>query len=200
MSRVFTLLAVLVLVVACDNTGSEQGGDSAQDTGSPEGIPLETSRGEPMIPDEEYSEFEKLANAYIRPYFDEEGTVTELAVAPGDQFNIWLFAEFNTTHPMSAMEFMLIVPDGVTIFATQNTKKVRLTMGAWDTDVSIAFHCMNGPKHWIVKYLCQAEENFAGGTVRTAKGQVQGYLGFTMCDASKTMIRAKPAQVTLRKK
>jgi len=200
MSRIFALLAVLVLIVACDNKGSNDAGESAQGTGTPGGIPLETPAGEPMIPDEEFSEFEKLANAVIRPYFDEKGTVTELAVAPGEQFDLWVFAEFKTTHPMSAAEYKLIVPEGVTIVGSSNTENVRITMGKWHTDFSIAFSCMEGPKHWLVKYICIAEDNFAGGPVRITKGHVQDYLGFTMCDAAKTMIRAKPDNAVLRKK
>ena len=54
-------------------------------------------RGEPksMIPGEELSEMEQLANAKLKPYFDANASQTEKAVSPGDRFDVYMFAEYD---------------------------------------------------------------------------------------------------------
>ena len=183
-----------------DGDDNDNGQDVAKDDAeaSP-GLSPQTPTGEPitMIPDEEFSEFEKLAGASLRPYFDEAATQTEISVSPGDYFDMWVIAEFEKTHPMSACEYKLDIPEGIDILGTTHSDSIVITMGKADRDFMAAFRCAHGPKMWVVKYQCKVGDDFKGGKVMTTKGQDLNFLGFTMCDAAKTMIRARPGEATI---
>jgi len=160
------------------------------------------TRGEPrqIIPDEEFSEFEKLANAFIRPYFDDQATQSEKTIKPGENFDVYVFAEFSEQYPVSAAEYKLSVPEGITVLFSVECDSTILSLGKYDNDFMIVFKCTAGPKMWIAKYACKADEGFRGGTFETHKGEGLNYLGFTMCDEQKTMLKAKPGKAVLKKK
>jgi hypothetical protein len=189
----------LSLLAGCEK-GAKEGSESA---GTTDEVKTEVAESEPItqIPDtDELSEFEKLAKAYIRPYFDEAGSVTEKTVSPGDYFDIWIVAEFSRDYPVNAAEFRLIMPEGVSLMGHTQNDSILVYMGKPEHDVMMAFHCSNGPKMWMVKYNCKASEDFNGGTVQVAQGSDLNYLGFTMCDADHTMIRATAGQAAIRRR
>jgi hypothetical protein len=191
MKRIVVLLLVLGLTASCGGNGEETAGDETA---------AQTEEPVARIPDGEFSEFEKLANAFIKPYFDENATQSKKTVKPGDMFDIYVVAEFSEQYSMSAAEYKLVIPDGITVMGSTNCDSTILNLGKFDTDFSIVFHCIPGPGMWLVKYQCLVEEDFDGGVVETQKGENQGFLGFTMCDVQKTLIKAKPGQAVLSTK
>lgn len=204
MRRFLLLVVVLVLAAACGKKGGEEqakqtGTEPVAKTTGPGGEPL---RGEPksMIREDEFSEFETIANARIQPYFDAEGTRTELSVSPGERFTLYVFGEYNELYPMSAAEYRLMLPADVTVLSSRNTDSTIVTLGNWDQDFMIAFRCMPGPKALIAAYECMAGESFTGGGVETVKGSDLNFIGFTMCDEERTLIRAKGGKAELGKK
>ncbi|UCH85242.1 MAG: hypothetical protein JSW50_06010 [Candidatus Latescibacterota bacterium] len=200
MKKLLILCLALFVVVSCGKKEDDKADSDATDHAhvSPEGTPP----GEPMamIPGEEFSEMERLADAKLNPYFDENASKTELAVAPGERFDLYVFAEYNKNYPMSAAEYRVILPEGVSILASTNCDSTILQFGNPEGDFMIAFHCSYGPKMWLVKYDCSADESFTGGKIRIGEGMALRYLGFAMCDESKTLIRAKPGEAVLRAK
>ena len=183
------MLLVLGLTASCGGAGDETAGD--------ENATQTDEQAVQMIPDEEFSEFEKLANAFIKPYFDENGTQSEKTVKPGDRFDIYVMAEFSTQYSMSAAEYKLNIPEGITVMGSTNSDSTILNLGKYDRDFSIVFRCVSGPWMWLVKYQCFVEDGFKGGVVETEKGADLNFLGFTMCDVQKTMIKAKPGKAVL---
>lgn len=171
-----------------------------KDEKSAEGTSQGTAGSQPvqMIPDEEFTEFERLAQAYIKPYFDAAGTQTEAIVKRGDQFELYIFGEHSTMYPMSAAEYKLVVPSGVTVLSQANCDSTILTLGKHDDDFMIAYRCAPGPKMWLVRYTCLASDSARGGTFDVQKGHTQNYLGFAMCDEQRTLIKAKPGQAVLK--
>jgi len=151
-----------------------------------------------MIPDEEFTEFEKLGQAFIRPYFDANATLTERTVKAGEPFELYVVAEYNPLYPMSAAEYCLVLPEGVAVMGSANSDSTILTLGKHDDDFMIAFRCSSGPKLWLVKYTCLAAAGTSGGTVSIERGRDQNYLGFTMCDEQRTMIKAKPGTAQIK--
>ena len=199
MRQVVFVLLIVSLFAACTEK-SEEGNETA--TQGQQGLATEDAEGGPieMIPDEGLSEFEKLAKGYLRPYFDEAGTVTEKALSDGDQFDIYLFAEFDKGFPMSAAEYKLVLPPGVAVMGETKSDSVILTMGNYHDDFLLAFRCSHGPRLWLMKYQCIATDTFEGGTIRTTKGDNLNFLGFTMCDATKTLIGCLGGSAVLSKK
>jgi hypothetical protein len=195
MNRILVLLMVLTMLSAC----SKSGDDGTDTAGEHEG---HSHAEEPvaMIPDEEFSEYEKIANAQISPFFDVEANVAEKAVAPGEQFDFYVFGQYNELYPMSAAEYKVKVPEGITVMSTAESDSTILSLGKWDNDFMIAFHCAPGPRFMIVKYTCEVDESFSGGVVETTKGADRNFIGFTMCDATRTPVRARGGQARLTRK
>ncbi|MEJ2719644.1 MAG: hypothetical protein P8181_00705 [bacterium] len=197
MKKFIVLCLALFVVLSCSKEQEDKTTKLAQEMHEESAV---VPRGEPksMIPGEELSEMEQLANAYLKPYFDAKATQTEKVVGPGDRFDLFVVAEFNENYPMSAAEYRVELPEGVSILSSTNCDSTILQFGNPEGDFMIAFHCSYGPKMWLVKYECNVDENFTGGTISTAEGMAMHYLGFTMCDVAKTLIRAKPGEAVLR--
>lgn len=151
-----------------------------------------------QIPDEGLTQFEKLADGYIRPCFDEAAQQTEKTIKPGDVFDVYVVAEFSTQYPMSTANYRLVLPEGVSVSAAANCDSTILTVGKFDDDFVIAFTCSTGPKMWLVKYICKSDPTFRGGTIEVQEGSTNKYLGFTMCDEEKTLVKAKPGKAVVK--
>ena len=197
MKKFLILCLALFVIGACSDKeeATTEGSDAGtQPAAGPPGEP------KPMIPSDEFSELEQLANAHLKPYFDANATQTELAVAPGDRFDLYIVAEYDKNYPMSAAEFRVVLPQGVSILSSTNCDSTIIQFGNPVGDFMMAFRCSYGPKMWLVKHECGVDESFAGGPIKTDEGMAMHFLGFTLCDEGKTLIRAKPGEATLRLK
>ncbi len=196
MVRMITALLVASVLFSCS-------GDKKKEGTAEEKVATGTagqSKPVQMVPDEELSEFDKLLDAHIRPYFDAEATVTEKAVAPGETFDIYVFGEYSENYPMSAAEFMLSVPEAIEVLYETKSDSTVLTVGSYKKDYMMTFNCAKGPKFMMMKYSCRANDAFSGGAVETGEGMVHHFLGFTLCDETRTMVKARPGRATLSMK
>jgi hypothetical protein len=150
------------------------------------------------IPQTEFSEFDKLAGGYIRPYFDAACTVTEKTVKPGDPLEFYVAGEYSREFSMCAAEYRVVLPQGLTVLTSVNCDSTILTLGQHDQDLSITFHCTPGPKMWLVRYNCATDPAFRGGEIRTEKGARMNFLGFSVCDGDFTLVNAKPGKATVK--
>jgi hypothetical protein len=192
MVRIIAVLLVVSVLVSCSKEKKE--------AAPAEKVAKETpAQSEPiqMIPDEEFTEFDKLLSAQIVPYFDAEGTVTEKAVAPGETFDIYVFGKCIETYSMSAAEYMLSLPEGIEVMSEAKSDSTVLTVGSYKKDYMMTFKCCSGPKFMMMKYICQANDSFSGGAVETGKGLIHHFLGFTLCDETRTMVKGTPGQAKL---
>ncbi len=190
MKRFFVLSTVLWLVVSCGGKEEEP-----KQTGT-----QTARRGEPVqaIPETELTEFEKLANPFLRPYFDGAGTQTEKTVKPGETFDLYVVAEYGKNFAMCAAEYRLVLPEGMIVSSSANCDSTILTMGRHDEDFSTTFNCTSGPKMWLVRYLCTTDPSFRGGEIRTEQGARMNFLGFTLCDGEFTMVNARAGKATIK--
>jgi hypothetical protein len=197
MVRVLTALLVLGLLLSCSGEKKKESSSESASAGDKTGQSTPRS----AIPSEDdTSEFDKLMQAYIRPYFDAAGTVSEKTVAPGETFDIYVYGEYNKMYPMSASEYMLALPEGVDVLNEAKSDSVIMSVGSFRTDYMMTFRCSDGPKFMMMKYSCRAGDAFAGGTVETKEGTVHHFLGFTLCDDARTMVKAEAGSAVLKKK
>jgi hypothetical protein len=189
MKKLFILWLGLWLLFSCGGKKEE-----AEETGK-----AAVQRDEPVqaIPEAGLSEFERLANGYIRPYFDAEGTQMEKTVKAGDPFELYVLAEYSPDFAMCAAEYRLVLPEGVTITSSANCDSTILTLGRHEEDFSTTFHCTAGPKMWLVRYVCATDPSTKGGEIRTEQGNKMNFLGFSMCDGDFTLVNARPGKATL---
>lgn len=191
MKRIFILSVALWLVVSCG--GNKK--DETKETGTQADRREESVQA---IPASELSEFDKLADGYIRPYFDAACTQTEKTVKPGDGFEFYVAGEYSSEFSMCAAEYRVVLPEGVTLLTAVNCDSTILTLGKHDEDIAITFHCTPGPKMWLVRYNCATDPAFRGGEIRTEKGTRMNFLGFSVCDGDFTLVNARPGKATVR--
>jgi len=193
MYRFVIILSLLVFLSSCGQKEEES------DTASSASVPAPPN-SRSAIDAGEFSEFEKIINGSLKPYFDVAGTQTELEVAPGDYFDVYIFAEFNEAYDVNAAEWKLVLPDEVSIMSVAQTDSVLVSLGKHEEDFMIAFRCLPGPRDWIVRYQCKAHEGFAGGAIETVAGQNLKFIGFTICDATHTEVKGRGGKAELKRK
>lgn len=183
-------MMALWLVGSCGGKEKGEESDATQTAGRDE--PIE------VIPEGDFTEFDKLVDGYIRPYFDGEGTQPDKTVKAGESFDLYVVGEFSPEFTMCAAEYRLVLPEGVNVLSSVNCDSTMITMGRYDDDFSITFHCTAGPKMWLVKYICATDPSCQGGEIRVEKGAKMGFLGFSLCDGQFTLVNARPGKATLR--
>lgn len=208
MYRLFIGLATMVLLAGTlagckGGGGDEAAGDETAQSATPSPATEVQSRSAipPKVEKPEWVE-----GVFANVYFDEEGTATELAVEPGQEFTIYLFAEYPAPYKIGAAEFRLELPVGVGVVGTKFFRDKVLRMGNHSTDLVITFQCETPSpgKFYLVEFHCRAGDDFAGGKVEVAAGintQGEAYLGFVACEEPE--LRRLPARggvATLTKK
>lgn len=191
MFRVFFALLLIVSMMGCGSKNESEGTHDHSSTGQ--------SRS--MIPDK--VDTPAAPNTFLRPFFDEQGTVSELAVAPGEPFAVYVVAQYEKPYSMSAAEFSLELPEGVTVLEEIKFFEKALTMGQYDTDFVMGFSCEPPRKFYLMKYMCSTGTDFAGGVVKTLPGvneRDQSYLGFVSCEPQVEKISATGGTATLTRK
>jgi hypothetical protein len=194
MKKIIVVSMALWLVVSCGGKKEEPKEQPKQT------VAQAPQKGQPVqaIPEGELTEYDKLVNGYIRPYFDAAGTQTEKTVKPGEPFDVYLVAEYSADFAMCAAEYRLVVPEGMSVVSSANCDSTIVTLGHYSDDFSITFHCISGPKTWLVRYACTTDPSFKGGEIQTEKGTKMGFLGFSMCDGEFTLVAASPGKATLK--
>jgi hypothetical protein len=195
------VLAFMLVILICSCGGGKQK-QKQESTSTKDTVTSAAEESPPihMIPPEGLSEFEKLINAYIRPYFDDKASVTEKSVAPGETFTVYIFGEFNEMYPMAGAEYKLSLPEGLEYVYETKSDSISMTLGKYSEDLMLAFNCANGPKFLMVKYVLKATDAFSGGDIETQEGDYKHFLGFSLCDEAATMVRAMPGKATLGRK
>jgi hypothetical protein len=190
-SLLFFLGALLVLGVAgCgEKTGEESTATTAQET--QEAPPAASQLPPADVTAKQGTEVGTepvtmpLAGLYIRPFFDDKGTVTELSVAVGSKFSVGVWAETVAPYQTNAAQYKLELPAGVRVTSTQELAAKSVSMGNYASNFQIAYDCQPSGRFLIVEYLCVADPEFKGGEVKVNPGfDAQGtpYLGFSTCD------------------
>lgn len=203
MIRVIFALLLMVVFTGCAEKEEAAGGHETQ-TASEASSHTDSHEGESqsMIPDK-VEPPTSTKDVYLRPFFDEQGTVTEIAAAPGETFTLYIHAEYKEPYHMSAAEFSFQLPAGIKIISTKKFLDRVVSVGEHTKDYILAFGCEPPRKFFLVKYTCTVDDAFTGGTIELAPG-VSGtgeeYFGFVSCKPGTQKIPAEGGAVTLKKK
>jgi hypothetical protein len=196
------LLPIIVLTIGC--------GGNEETTESRAGIPekatttsAQESPGRQAIPPEMPDAVEGLS---IAPFFDEAGTVTELAVAPGELFNVYIVV----AHPgyeMSSAQWRMTIPDGVTMLGETRLFEHSLSIGDYDNIFAVTYPCQTSSEPYaVIKYNCMVTPEFQGGTIETVKAvsmheeKDPPFIGFATCGVERDMVPAHGGTATLTSK
>jgi hypothetical protein len=195
------LAACLVLPISgCSSDKNDTAAESGSQTQSTAKATDSESRS--MIPPKEKTP-EQIAGVFIKPYFDAAGSVTDLAVAAGQSFDFYVFAEHPDLYHVSAAEYRLKLPAGVRVVEESRFNDKALTMGNHKTDFVMAFECVPEGKFHLMKYTCAVESVFKGGKIEITPGVNAigiSFLGFATCEPDNQKLPAEGGSVTLTSK
>lgn len=192
-SLLFFLGALFVL--ALGGCGGDKSGEESVATRGPETLENQSAAGQLPPSDVTSKPGDQIATEpvtsmpldglFIKPYFNEKGTMAELAVAEGEAFSIGVWAETAEPYKTNAAQYRLDLPPGVRVTAANELKAKSVSMGNYADNYQVAYDCQPSGRFVIVEYLCVAEPEFRGGVVSVLPGvDLQGspFAGFSTCE------------------
>jgi hypothetical protein len=193
MKQFLILLVIIAVGFACGQKESE----------------TTTSKEEPVVakevskePRQAIPEKKKLASGTptLKPYFDEKGTVTEKNVSPGESFDLYVIAGVGENDHMTAAEYRLNLPDGISIIREIDPDSLVMKSGKPGVDMMIAFKCTQGPQLMLIHYVCEVGDNFTEGNITTSEGEKSKFIGLVDCGPDPEQIVAEKGTAVLKKK
>jgi uncharacterized protein YceK len=137
----------------------------------------------------------------LAPFFDEAGTKTEIAVAPGEQFKVFVMAHTVEPYPTGSAQLRLQLPPGINVVYTIETDHKLSSIGKYDFNYMIAYDCTPPGRFVVVSYVMQADKDFKGGKVEVLPGFLSDnatFLGFATCEFME--VRASGGIATIKLK
>lgn len=210
MRALFFVLGTLVLfgVWGC---GGDQSGEKAAETGGQESS--ESPAASALLPPSDVTqspgnevavepvENTPLDGLFIKPYFDADGTVTQLSVKAGQEFSFGVWAETVEPYTTNAAQYSLELPAGVRVLSLREFAARKASIGHYQGSFQIAYECQPSGRFLLVEYFCVADPEFAGGDVNVRPGYdaaSNAYLGFSSCDFQHAPAAAGSATLKLK--
>ena len=205
MRRIIVIMAVLGLLAS----GCSKKSDTAEEQASTQG---ETQSPSQMMPDTTHGDSHEvvpssdvpetpLEGLFLNPFFDEAGTQTEISVARGEQFKLYIMAQTVDPYETLSAQLRLEMPPGINVLYTVETPKKLSSLGKYDFNYMVAFDCTPPGRFVVVSYVCQTDQEFKGGVIHVLPGFLADnatFLGFATCEFAE--VRAAGGEATLRLK
>jgi hypothetical protein len=199
MNRFIVVLVALLLAAGC---GGGEGETSSTEDHSGHDHTAGTTTGREAIPEAPPSE--AVAGVSMLAYLDEAGSLTEMALASGDVFSFYVFADIQGHHHTSAAQFALSIPNGVTVIGEEKFSPQALTVGKLTDLFAMAYECHESGRFMLMKLACRVGDEFVGGQMGLRSGvdaQGTAFLGYATCgEGPAQKLPASGGAVTLTKK
>jgi len=137
----------------------------------------------------------------LDPFFDEAGTKTEVSVAKGEQFKLYIMAHTVEPYPTGSAQLRLQLPPGINVLYTVETPHKLSSLGHYDYSYMVAYDCTPPGRFVVVSYVLQADQDFKGGQVQVLPGFLSDnstFLGFATCEFIE--VRASGGTATIKLK
>ena len=136
----------------------------------------------------------------LKPYFDENATVAEKLVSPGESFDLYIIAGIGENDHITAAEYKLSLPEGISIIRVIDTDSLTMKSGKPEHDLLVAFNCSSGPNFVLAKFVCLVGDNFTEGTIATLEGEKSKFIGLVDCGPEPVQILAEKGTAALKTK
>lgn len=193
MKQFLILLAIIAVGFACGQKESETA-SSKEEAATAAEVKEEPRQA---IPDKRQV---LTGTPTLKPYFDGNATVADKKVAPGETFDLYIIAGVGENDHITAAEFKLSLPEGVTITREIDSDSLIMKSGKLEQDMMVAFRCSQGPKIILMQYQCLVEDNFMGGNIATLEGDKSMFIGLVDCGPEPEQILAEKGTAVLTKK
>jgi hypothetical protein len=203
--RVLLVCAVLLIgVVGCakDEAPAEQAAADEPGTIAGQLPPADVTSqpGDAMI--EDPGQVFPVEGLYLNPYLDDAGTKTELAVKPGEPFQLNIFGETVEPYSTNAIQYRIALPAGVILMGTNEFEHKSVSTGDPQTNYMLAYDCQPAGRFRLATYFCRVDENVTGGEVRLLEGLPASginFIGFVSCEFVELRATGGTATLTLKK-
>jgi hypothetical protein len=124
-------------------------------------------------------------------FFDEGGTKRTLTLDRRDtQTKIYLFVNFPETMKISAIEYRLSLPQGVTIESDKFYEERIALMGTFEDGISETFPCVAGPKLLFHTLTLNVPSDLKNAEFAILSSRDNAFLGVATCDEGMPMLPA----------
>jgi hypothetical protein len=200
---IFVFMAVLGLLASgCNKKSGTAEEQASNESGSAAQMMPDTTLGDSreVIPSSNVPE-NPIEGLFLDPFFDEAGTSTELSVARGEQFKLYIMAKTVDPYQTLSAQLRLEMPPGINVLYVVETPKKLSSLGNFDFNYMVAYDCTPPGRFVVVSYVCQAADDFQGGEIRVLPGFLADnatFLGFATCEFIE--VRAAGGTATLKLK
>jgi hypothetical protein len=131
-------------------------------------------------------------------FFDEQGTKRTMKLGKGEsQTKVYLFVNFPSTLQLSAVEYRLSLPQGVTIESDKFYEKRVALLGTFEDGISETFPCAAGPKLLLHALTVNVPGNLTDAEFAIVSSKDNNFLGVATCDEGAPMIQASSYRAVL---
>jgi hypothetical protein len=172
-SLAFVALLIVPLVFSC-----------GKGTKKTEGAPADTARADTTLSyvSEEVS---------FGVFFDAEGSQRTAKLGGRDrQTTIYIIVNFPETMPIAAVEYRLVLPEGVKIENDQYYKERVALLGTFEHGISETFPCVQGPKLLLHTLTLSVPSGLENAEISLVSHEKSEFIGIAMCDEGQTMVPA----------
>jgi hypothetical protein len=124
-------------------------------------------------------------------FFDEKGTKRSLTLDHGQkQVKISIIVSFPETLPISAVEYRLVLPQGVTIENDKYYQERVALMGRLEHGIAETFPCVKGPQLLLHTLTLNVPPGLKDAELAILPSEDGDLLGVAICDEGMSELRA----------
>jgi len=122
-------------------------------------------------------------------FFDEQGTKRTMKLGARDkQAKVYLFVNFPETMQISAAEYRLVLPKGVTLENDKYYDKRVALLGTFEDGLSETFSCVSGPSVLLHTLTLNVPPGLKDAEIAFLPHGKSQFIGIAMCDEGQTMV------------
>jgi hypothetical protein len=122
-------------------------------------------------------------------FFDEQGTKRTVKLGARDkQVMIHIVVNFPETMQVSAVEYRLVLPTGVTIENDKFYPERVALLGTFEGGISETFPCVPGPKILLHSLTLNVPPGLKDAEIALMPHAESKFIGIAMCDEEHTMV------------
>lgn len=122
-------------------------------------------------------------------FFDEQGAKRTVKLGPKDkQVMIYIVVNFPETMQISAVEYRLVLPKGVTVENDKFYAERVALLGTFEGGISETFPCVPGPKILLHSLTLNIPPGLKNAEIALMPDTQGNFIGIAMCDDQHTMV------------
>ncbi len=123
-------------------------------------------------------------------FFDPECTRRTIEVRGAKQVKLYIAVSFPETMEISAVEWRLVLPEGVTVESDKFYENRVALLGTFEHGISETFPCVAGPRIVLHEFLISVPSGIKNGDVSLMPSHQGKLIAVALCDDAHSIISA----------